>query len=178
MTINEAISKYRISLSTDGMLKVYFPGGKSDPEARAWLKAHKPEIVAELTRREDERKAAAQLETERHQHFMAIPGVQEIMSAMDAENEYKREYNLAWESGDGIYPARPFPPDHIDNLRAQYPDAAFAVKIYGEMSKPNMELVSIASKVYNAIADGTPIPDAREMYNTLKDEFVNRHIWD
>ena len=178
MTINEAISKYRISLSADGMLKVYFQGGKSDPEARAWLKAHKPEIVAELTRREDERKAAAQLETERHQHFMAIPGVQEIMSAMDAENEYKREYNLAWESGDGIYPARPFPSDHIDNLRAQYPDAAFAVKIYGEMSKSNMELSSIATRVYNALADGMPCADAKKMYNDLQAEFANRHIWD
>ena len=178
MTINEAISKYRISLAADGILKVYFPGGKSDPEARAWLKAHKPEIVAELTRREDERKAAAQLATERHQRFMSIPGVQKIMSAAEAENEYTREYNHAWESGDGSYPARPFPADHIDTLCAQYPDAAFAVKIYSEMSKSNTELVSIAAQVYNAIADGAPISEAREMYNTLKGEFVNRHIWD
>lgn len=178
MTVNEAISKYRISLAADGMLKVYFQGGESDQEARSWLKAHKPEIVAELTRREDERKAAAQLETERHQHFMAIPGVQEIMSATKAENEYNCEYNRAWESGNGIYPVRPFQADHIDNLCSQYPDAAFAVKIRDEMDKSNMELASIATKVYNAIADGVPISEARKMYNNLKDEFVNRHIWD
>lgn len=106
---------------------------KSDaPAYSAYVKAHKPEIMAHLMGRE---KAAA----DRQAKIDAIDDLKELEAANEALLNYHEAFNRAIENDDAIFPSKPsVTPEGIEALRKKYPRAAAYRKAEAVRLPPTM----------------------------------------
>lgn len=68
--------------------------------------------------------------------------------------------------------------DHAEELSKKYPDAAWVMMLREECNGNNLELARIAYRVYRDMMNGTPVEDARKLYEILTNNFLDNHIWD
>ena len=68
--------------------------------------------------------------------------------------------------------------DQRPALEAQYPDAAFALKIVSNLFFHDRELTNIHMAAYTAILNGDNLADARFRYEREMDAYHQRHLWD
>ena len=174
MTVSEMIEKYRIYLHSETQLGVKGSPSKADLEE---IKAHKPEIIAELVRREADKKAAFE---ERERKIHAIPGLDEIKAAMRDVAAWDREYDRRFDEYDvGSADMRPRPEYDIDAMLEQHPAAAAYIKADKAASSANYEIASIGQRALDAIIDD---PDdyasAIDKMDAETKAFAERHMWD
>lgn len=63
-------------------------------------------------------------------------------------------------------------------LAAQYPDAAFALKVAADRREPSYELACISHKAFRAILAGEEIQSVRVKYDKDVERFVKKLMWD
>ena len=63
-------------------------------------------------------------------------------------------------------------------LEAEYPEAAFALKIVSDLFFPDRELAAIHMEAYTAILNGEAIADVHFRYDRQMDAYHQRHLWD
>lgn len=83
--------------------------------------------------------------------FAAIPGMQELTQADQADHEI---------------------------ISGQYPDAVFAARIANELFRHNREISLINQRAYFAILDGENVESVRFRYDKEVAQFLKRHNWD
>lgn len=92
------------------------------PAYSAYAKAHKPEIMEYLLKKEKQAEEDAQKARERQAKIEAIEGLKELEAANEALLNYREAFNQAIESGDAIFPSKPsVTPEGIEALRKKYP---------------------------------------------------------
>ena len=69
-------------------------------------------------------------------------------------------------------------PEHIPELEAQYPDAAFALMITQNLFAGDREQNEIHQRAYAAILNGEPINGVRFKYDYDLDAYLLKHMWD
>ena len=108
--------------------------------------------------------------------FDSIPGVPELREIRQEWQQYNREFNAAFERGDGRFPAVPQVKE--SDVASKYPSAVFALQVEYELGRSNLELYGIAENAYDALCEGKPWQEVKAQYEKAKEEFVQRHIWD
>ena len=69
-------------------------------------------------------------------------------------------------------------PESIPELEVQYPDAAFALMIAGNLFVGDWEQNEIHQKAYTAILNGESITGVRFKYDYDLESYLLRHMWD
>ena len=69
-------------------------------------------------------------------------------------------------------------PESIPELEVQYPDAAFALMIAGNLFVGDREQNEIHQKAYTAILNGESITGVRFKYDYDLESYLLRHMWD
>lgn len=161
MDINNMIKRYDIVLITEGVNAGNIASRATDlmkkENALEAIKAAKPEIVAELQRRIDAERVAAE---ERDSKIAAIEGLKSIQAAQGEWSAYHCEYErrMESESESSILPARPAV--SVSDLTAKYPRAAAYLKAESYTYADNYTKASAGKKALERIIDG-------EDYNTV-----------
>lgn len=78
----------------------------------------------------------------------------------------------------GMELLRQAPPEKSAALRAQYPDAAFALMTADNLFTGDSEQCAIHQKAYFSILQGENIKNIRFRYEKEMDAYVQRHMWD
>ena len=69
-------------------------------------------------------------------------------------------------------------PESIPELEVQYPDAAFALMIAGNLFVGDREQNEIHQKAYTTILNGESITGVRFKYDYDLESYLLRHMWD
>ena len=69
-------------------------------------------------------------------------------------------------------------PDSAEQLRTQYPDAAFALMTADNLFTGDREQCDIHQKAYYAILKGESLKNIRYRYEREMEAYVQRHMWD
>ena len=69
-------------------------------------------------------------------------------------------------------------PESIPELEVQYPDAAFALMIAGNLFVGDREQNEIHQKAYTAILNGESITGVRFKYDYDLESYLLKHMWD
>lgn len=143
---------------------------KSDaPAYSAYVKSHKPEIMAYLLGRE---KAAE----ERQAKIDAIEGLKEIEAAEEAVLTYREAFAKAMERGDGILPSKP--DIDLEALYAKYPRAA-AYRTAEANSRAAHDVKATAyTKALERIINGEDYAKALVDADAEWKAHCDAHIWD
>ena len=146
---------------------------KSDaPAYSAYVKAHKPEIMAYLMGRE---KAAA----DRQAKIDAIEGLKELEAANEALLNYREAFNRAIENDDAIFPSKPsVTPEGIEALRKKYPRAAAYRKAEADSFAANYVQASAYKKALERIINGDDYEKALADADAEWKAYLDEHIWD
>lgn len=146
---------------------------KSDaPAYSAYVKAHKPEIMAYLMGRE---KAAA----DRQAKIDAIEGLKELEAANEALLNYREAFNRAIENDDAIFPSKPsVTPEGIEALRKKYPRAAAYRKAEAGSLAANYVQASAYKKALERIINGDDYEKALADADAEWKAYLDEHIWD
>lgn len=78
----------------------------------------------------------------------------------------------------GMELLRQAPPEKSAALRAQYPDAAFALMTADNLFTGDSEQCAIHQTAYFSILKGENIKNIRFRYEKEMDAYVQRHMWD
>lgn len=78
----------------------------------------------------------------------------------------------------GMELLRQAPPEKSAALRAQYPDAAFALMTADNLFTGDSEQCAIHQTAYFSILKGENIKSIRFRYEKEMDAYVQRHMWD
>lgn len=92
--------------------------------------------------------------------------------------ELLRRQETVFSSIPGIHALRHAAPECIPELKAKYPDAAFALMISDNLFLGDREQNEIHQKAYKAILNGESIPGVRFQYNYDLESYLTRHMWD
>lgn len=180
--IRKMVSLYDIKDNHDGRIMVRLTKNMTEDEKNQ-IKANKAEILAYLQKIEAEK--AAKEEAEKAEYlrkkavFEAIPGVKEIRKAREDWEDYRYEFQKAFERGNGRYPAPPaVDSKEIKKLEETHPAAVFALEMESQKHNANYELAAIAEKAYDALCNEENWEEVKKQYEKDKHEFVLRHVWD
>lgn len=69
-------------------------------------------------------------------------------------------------------------PSTVDDVKAKYPDAAFALMVFDNLFCHNRELSEIHQRAFFAILNGESIPNVRFRYEEDSKKYLSRHLWD
>ncbi|MGN1015968.1 MAG: hypothetical protein ACI4PL_03130 [Faecousia sp.] len=84
----------------------------------------------------------------------------------------------AFDSIPGMDILRRCAPEHIPELEAKYPDAAFALMITQSLFAGDREQNEIHQRAYAAILNGEPINGVRFKYDYDLESYLLKHMWD
>lgn len=147
---------------------------KSDaPAYAAYVKAHKPEIMAFLLNREEMEKKAVE---ERQAKIDAIEGLKEIEAAKEAVLNWRQKFNKAMEDGDGILPCKP--DVDLEALYAKFPRAAAYRKAEAGSLASHYTKASVYKEALERIINGEDYEKALADADTEWKEYLVEHIWD
>lgn len=69
-------------------------------------------------------------------------------------------------------------PGETEQVEAQYPDAAFALRTANELFHHDRELSLISQRAYLSILEGESIASVRFRYDREMELYVQDHMWD
>jgi hypothetical protein len=92
--------------------------------------------------------------------------------------DLQRQEEAVFSSIPGINILRKASPESIPELEVQYPDAAFALMIAGNLFVGDREQNEIHQKAYTAILNGESITGVRFKYDYDLESYLLRHMWD
>ena len=149
------------------------------PAYSAYAKAHKPEIMEYLLKKEKQAEEDAQKARERQAKIESIEGLKELEAANEALLNYREAFNRAMESGDGILPSKPsVTPEDIEALCKQYPRAAAYRKAEAGSLSANYAKASAYKKALEKIINGEDCEKALADADAEWSAYCDEHIWD
>lgn len=149
------------------------------PAYSAYAKAHKPEIMEYLLKKEKQAEEDAQKARERQAKIEAIEGLKELEAANEALLNYREAFNQAIESGDAIFPSKPsVTPEGIEALRKKYPRAAAYRKAEAGSLAANYAQASAYKKALERIINGDDYEKALADADAEWKAYLDEHIWD
>ena len=89
-----------------------------------------------------------------------------------------RQETAVLNSIPGMAMLRSASPESIPELEVQYPDAAFALMIAGNLFVGDREQNEIHQKAYTAILNGESITGVRFKYDYDMESYLLKHMWD
>ena len=92
--------------------------------------------------------------------------------------ELQRQEDAVFNSIPGMNILRRASPESIPELEVQYPDAAFALMIAGNLFVGDREQNEIHQKAYTAILNGESITGVRFKYDYDLESYLLKHMWD
>ena len=92
--------------------------------------------------------------------------------------ELHRQEDAVFNSIPGMDMLRSASPESIPELEVQYPDAAFALMIAGNLFVGYREQNEIHQRAYTAILNGESITGVRFKYDYDLESYLLRHMWD
>lgn len=90
----------------------------------------------------------------------------------------QRQEDAVFNSIPGMNILRHASPESIPKLEVQYPDAAFALMIAGNLFVGDREQNEIHQKAYTAILNGESITGVRFKYDYDLESYLLKHMWD
>ena len=90
----------------------------------------------------------------------------------------QRREEAVFNSIPGMNILRKASPESIPDLEVQYPDAAFALIIAGNLFVGDREQNEIHQKAYTAILNGESITGVRFKYDYDLESYLLKHMWD
>ena len=92
--------------------------------------------------------------------------------------DLQRQEDAVLNSIPGMNILRRASPESIPELEVQYPDAAFALMIAGNLFVGDREQNEIHQKANTAILNGESITGVRFKYDYDLESYLLRHMWD
>lgn len=92
--------------------------------------------------------------------------------------DLQRQEEAVFNSIPGMNILRHASPESIPELEEEYPDAAFALMIAGNLFVGDREQNEIHQKAYTAILNGESITGVRFKYDYDLESYLLRHMWD
>ena len=92
--------------------------------------------------------------------------------------DLQRQEDAVFNSIPGMNILRHASPESIPELEEEYPDAAFALMIAGNLFVGDREQNEIHQKAYTAILNGESITGVRFKYDYDLESYLLRHMWD
>lgn len=92
--------------------------------------------------------------------------------------DLQRQEDAVFNSIPGMNILHHASPESIPELEVQYPDAAFALMIAGNLFVGDREQNEIHQKAYTAILNGESITGVRFKYDYDLESYLLRHMWD
>lgn len=172
--IKKLVETYRIEEADGNRIKVNVNPTKLFPEEIQNIKSHKAEILVYLR---EERRKAKEAQLARERKIQAIEGLSEIMSCMNAWEEWNDDFRAMMETGRSYMTAKK-PETKVEELRVKYPVADAYLKAKKEARRSNFERSSIGENALNRIIEGE---NYKEVMNDMEQEInkvVDSHIWD
>ena len=188
MTAEELADRY------DCKLQLEFKAGKTVPTGAFYaynhrlmrqegaydeIARHKDEIKALLLKRHDDEVRAWE---ERKAKIAAIPGLKEIVDALDDLTQWHEEFNRSFDerygSGCGGLGVRAKPQYDLDAMRVQYPRAAAYLKMRDWSRKEFIEQAIIGKKALEKIINDDHWEQAVADAEKELDDYITVHIWD
>lgn len=173
MDIQELIKKYRIILWDNDKICIQNDYMFKKDKAEELIKSKKAEIVAYLKEKKAEKSRAFEL---RQEKIKSIEGLEEIQDAIEKQVIWRRKFNQAMDSEDGILPTKP--EDNIAELKQKYPRAAAYLKAESESLKRNHELSEIGKDALERIINGEDYIKVLSDMDKRQHEFCQKHFWD
>ena len=175
MTAQELIKKYNIVIAEKngekGIVVRNTTALKRD-NAFDVIKSAKTEIMAWIEREAEEKIKAADA---RQAKIDAIPGLSEIKKAIDTMDNYRLDFDRAFEDENGVYPT--MPDVNIRKMLSEYPHAAAYLEAENNSLSYNDEISLIGRKALEKVIDGDYQSAIATMRKELK-AFTTKHIWD
>ena len=172
--IKAIISRYNIRIGGDGTQLAMDKRITKNPEDLAFVKAHKPEIIAFINaEKEAEQKAFA----ERQAKIKAIEGLEEIRAALADVEAWHSEFEASFSDVGGLG-VRPKPQYDFEAMYAQYPRAAAFLKAESFESASNYAKSSAGRKAKERIINGEDYSKAIEDMEAEWGKHCDAHIWD
>lgn len=150
---------------------------KSDaPAYAAYVKVHKPEILAFLLGKEEAQKKAA---ADRQAKIDAIEGLKELEAASEALLNYREAFSRAIENDDPIFPSKPsVTPEDIEAMRKKYPRAAAYREAEARSLSSHYVQASAYKKALERIINGEDYEKALADAESEWKAYLTEHIWD
>lgn len=140
---------------------------------------HKDEIKALLLKRHDDEIRAWE---DRKTKIAAIPGLKEIVDALDDLNQWHEEFSRSFDerygSGCGGLGVRSKPQYNLDAMLAQYPRAAAYLKMRDWSRKEFIEQAIIGKKALEKIINDDHWEQAVADAEKELDDYITAHIFD
>ena len=176
MTVNEMIKKYNLTLAKRNGEDAIRVGKKVSKATIEEIRKAKPEIIAELKRREAEKKAAYEA---RQARINAIEGLKELQRAIAAEEAYREALNdmMEDEYNDGARPPKK-PEISVKELKEKYPRAAAYLKAESWSMASNYIKAGAGQKAKERIINGE---DYRQVIAEMEKEWLDyckERMWD
>lgn len=188
MTAEELVDRYSCKLQLE------FKDGKTVPTGAFYvynhrlmrqegaydeIARHKDEIKALLLKRHDDEIRALE---DRKDNIAAIPGLKEIVDALDDLNQWHEEFNRSFDerygAGCGGLGVRAKPKYNLDSMLAQYPRAAAYLKMRDWSRKEFIEQAIIGKKALEKIINDDHWEQAVADAEKELDDYITAHIWD
>lgn len=174
MTAQEMISKYNITLATEG--RIYISRGnaaKKDGMVNEIL-ATKPEIVAILIA---EKEAAEKAAAERKAKIEGIEGLKEIEKSDEDWEEYHYRWNK-YIANDGMGTAPEKPASDPKALREKYPRAAAYIKARSWDDCSGDAKSSAGRRAAERIINGEDYTKVIAEMEKEWADYCGKHVWD
>lgn len=188
MTAEELADRYECEM------QIEFLNGKTVPTGAFYVKnhrlmrqegaydeiaRHKDEIKALLLKRHDDDMRAWE---ERKAKIAAIPGLKEIVDAIDDLTQWHEEFSRSFDerhgAGCGGLGVRAKPQYDLEAMRAQYPRAAAYLKMHNWSRKEFIEQAIIGKKALEKIINNDNWEQAVADAEKELDDYITAHIWD
>ena len=141
----------------------------------AYVKAHKPEIMAYLLNKEQ---AEAQAAADRQAKIDGIEGLKELDAAAEKLLNQRETFTKQWESGSGVYTAPTITAEDFEALCKKYPRAAaYREARNGSLASHDVKATAYTKaleKIINGEDYTKALADAAAEWKAYCDE----HIWD
>ena len=176
MTVNEMIKKYRLTLAKRNGEDAIRVGKKVSKATIEEIRKAKPEIIAELKRREAEKKAAYEA---RQARINAIEGLKELQRAIAAEEAYREALNdmMEDEYNDGARPPKK-PEISVKELKEKYPRAAAYLKAENWSLASNYIKAGAGQKAKERIISGEDYNQVIAEMEKEWSDYCKERMWD
>lgn len=156
MNIDSILSKY--TFEEDGHGHIKRVGGSPSWADKQWMKTHKKQIEAEWRRRNQ---VLDTVSRRRSYNVSHMPGFAELVQSKRAWRKWTAAFAKSVTGGKGIPTptARP-----VSEIQAEYPDAAFALKVTEECLDESLPQHEAALVAYNKLGDLVPVDAVRKEY--------------
>jgi len=176
MTVNEMIKKYNLTLAKRNGEDAIRVGKKVSKATIEEIRKAKPEIIAELKRREAEKKAAYEA---RQARINAIEGLKELQRAIAAEEAYREALNdmMEDEYNDGARPPKK-PEISVKELKEKYPRAAAYLKAENWSLASNYIKAGAGQKAKERIISGEDYNQVIAEMEKEWSDYCKERMWD